>query len=63
MGTNPADGPPRLENLRERTHPQDWPNWKAALDAHVRGDSDIFDAESRLRQQTSPSGSAAPARM
>jgi len=51
MGTNPADGPPRLENLRERTHPQDWPDWKAALDAHVRGDSDIFDAESRLRQQ------------
>jgi diguanylate cyclase (GGDEF)-like protein/PAS domain S-box-containing protein len=49
MGTRPSDGPPSLQALRERTHPEDWPAWKAAIDAHVRGDSDIFDAESRLR--------------
>lgn len=51
MGTRPSDGPPSLQALRERTHPQDWPGWKAALDAHVRGDSDIFDTESRIHQK------------
>ena len=48
MGSSPSDGPPSLDSLRARAHPQDWPAWKAALDAHVRGDSDVFEAESRI---------------
>ena len=48
MGSNPSEGPPSLDRLRARSHPQDWPVWKAALDAHVRGQRDLVRAERSL---------------
>lgn len=51
LGTPASQGPPSLANLHERTHPDDWAAWRAALDAHVRGETETFDAESRLRHQ------------
>ena len=42
---------PNPEQLQALIHPEDWPAWCDALDAHVRGDSEFFEAEPRLRHQ------------
>ena len=42
---------PSKEQLQALIHPEDWSAWCDALEAHVRGDSEFFESEPRLRHQ------------
>jgi PAS domain S-box-containing protein len=46
-GFDPGNGPPAFEQLLQRTHPEDRPKWKGAIDRAIDRKSD-YEVESRI---------------
>jgi hypothetical protein len=51
MGYRVEDIDPRLDSWRALVHPDDWPLAEAALQAHLRGETDSYRCEHRLRHR------------
>ena len=49
LGLTLSDVDPTLETWEERVHPADMPDVEAQLDAHMRGETDLYDCEHRMQ--------------
>jgi len=50
LGYEPGDLPTRMQGVREKVHPDDWPAFWARLKEHLEGRSEIFSCEYRLQR-------------